>query len=67
MIQYQGVITNCGALAPASRLAKLIAVELVVVKAMLNVPFPLISDVTLMLYQVPDVLIGPDEPVIAVS
>ena len=45
----QGVITSCGALAPASRLARLMAVELVVVKAMLNVPFPVISEVTSML------------------
>ena len=36
---------TCGAFAPASRLARLKAVPLVVVRAMLYVPFPVMSGV----------------------
>jgi hypothetical protein len=56
------VITNCGASAPVSRLAILMAVELVVVTAMLIVPLPLTKEVTLMLTKVLAVLTAPDEP-----
>ncbi len=55
-------MTSCGALAPDSRLDKLIAVLLVVVRARLNVPFPVIYGVTSTVVQVL-VLIAPDEPI----
>jgi hypothetical protein len=60
--QFHGVITNCGELAPDSRLARLMAVELVVVTAILNVPLPVINEVTLMLMKVLAVLIAPEDP-----
>ena len=56
-------MTNCGELAPVSRLARLMDVELVVVTAILIVPFPLTRGVMLILIQVLAVLMGPDDPV----
>jgi hypothetical protein len=53
-------MTSCGALVPDSRLDKLIAVLLVVMRAKLKVPFPVIYEVTSTVVQVP-VLIAPDE------
>jgi len=54
-------ITNCGALAPDCRLAKLIAVTLVVYSPRLIVPLPVTSAVISTVVQTP-ALNGPDEP-----
>ena len=49
-------------MAPASRLARLMAVELVVVTAMLIVPLPVTKEVIAMLTKVLAVLIAPEDP-----
>jgi hypothetical protein len=51
---------SCGALAPLSRLPKVIPLVLVVVKPKLKVPSPVTQGLTSMLTHVPDV-IGPEE------
>jgi hypothetical protein len=52
---------SCGAFAPDWRLARLMAVLLLVVTARLKAPFPVMNEVTSMVFQV-FALIEPEEP-----
>jgi hypothetical protein len=52
---------NCGAFAPVSRLAKVLAAELVIVSPKLTSPFPVTKPVTSISTHVPPVN-GPDDP-----
>ena len=57
----RAVTSSCGAVAPVSRLARLICVLLSVVSAIFTSPLPVTSDVTSISVHVPPV-IGPDVP-----